>query len=91
MADQGRSDFHVVFTMSPCALGLKQLLISAISNHTALLLSVRALGSYLKLICEYELHILPNKKVSTAEDHGKNCIKVKPLLVRHLLRNRLFH
>ena len=28
MADQLRSDFHVVFTMNLCALGLKQLLIS---------------------------------------------------------------
>ena len=28
MADHGRSDFYVVFMMSLCALGLKQLLIS---------------------------------------------------------------
>ena len=28
VTDQGRSDFYVVFTMSLCALGLKQLLIS---------------------------------------------------------------
>ena len=33
----------------------------AISNHTALILDVHALRSYLKLICEYELHSLPNK------------------------------
>ena len=44
----------------------------------------------MKLICEYELHSLPNKKVSGAKDHGKNYIKVRPPLVRHLLRNRLF-
>ena len=62
----------------------------AISNHTALILVVHALRSYLKLICEYELHSLPNKKVSGAKDHGKNYIKVRPLLVRHLLRNCLF-
>ena len=31
MADQGRSDFCVVFTMSLCALELKQLLISWLS------------------------------------------------------------
>ena len=61
----------------------------AISNHTALILGVRALRSYLKLICEYELHSLPNKKVSAPKDHGKNYIKVTPPLVRHLLRNRL--
>ena len=43
----------------------------AISNHTALKLDGQALRSYLSLICEYELYILPNKKVSTAKDHGK--------------------
>ena len=36
----------------------------AISNYTALILAVHALRSYLKLICEYELHSLPNEKVS---------------------------
>ena len=36
----------------------------------ALILGVYALRSYLKLICEYELHSLPNKKVSGAMDHG---------------------
>ena len=35
----------------------------AISNHTALKLDVQALRSYLSLICEYELYILPNKKL----------------------------
>ena len=52
----------------------------------AFILGVRALRSYLKLICEYELHSLPNKKVSGAKDHCKNYIKVSPPLVRHLLR-----
>ena len=61
----------------------------AISNHTALILRVHALRSYLKLICGYELHSLLNKKVSGAKDHGKKYIKVRPPLVRHLLRNRL--
>ena len=36
----------------------------AISNHMALILGVHALRSYLKLICEYELHSLPIKKLS---------------------------
>ena len=36
---------------------------------------MHALRSYLKLNCEYELHSLPNKKVSGAKDHGKNYIK----------------
>ena len=43
----------------------------AISNHTALILGALALRSYLQLIYEYELHSLPNKKVSGAKDHGK--------------------
>ena len=64
----------------------------AISNHTALKLNAEALRSYLSLICEYELHILPNKKVSsTAKDHGKNYMKDRPPLVRHLLRNCIFY
>ena len=37
------------------------------------------------LICENELYILPNKKVSAAEDHGKNYMRDRPPLVRHLL------
>ena len=55
----------------------------------ALKLDVQALRSYLSLICEHELYILPNKKVSTAKDHGKNYMKDRPPLVRHFLRNRL--
>ena len=65
----------------------------AISNHTAFILGTYALRGYLRLICEYKIHILPNNKVSSAKDpgknHGKICIKVGPLLVHHLLRNRL--
>ena len=52
------------------------------------MLGVHALRSYLKLICEYEPHSLPNKKVGVAKGHHKNCIKLRPTLVRHLLRNR---
>ena len=80
MADQGRSDFYVVFTLYKSlrtwirAIGNK----FAISNHTALISGVHALKSYLKLICEYELYILPNKKLSPAKDHSKNYIKVRP-------------
>ena len=65
MEDQRRSDFYVVFTMSLCALGLKQLLISLLFQIiTALILGVHALRSHLQLVCEYELHSLPNKKVT---------------------------
>ena len=60
----------------------------SISNHTALILGVHPLRSYLKLICEYELYSLPNKKVSGAKDHGKNYIK--PPLVSHFLCNCVF-
>ena len=72
MADQRRSDFYVVFTMSLCALGIKTIVNKfAISNDTDLILGVHALRSYLKLICEYDFHSLPNKNVSGAKDHDK--------------------
>ena len=29
------------------------------------------------LVCQYEFQSLPNKKVSSAKDHGKNYIKVR--------------
>ena len=83
MADQGRSDFHVVRTWIKTIVNK-----FAISNHMALILDVYALRSYLKLICEYELHSLPSKKVSGTNDDGKNCNKVRQSLVRCLLHNR---
>ena len=86
MADQGWSVLHVVFTISLCAFELNGNKF-AISNHAALKLDVQALRSYLSLICEYELYILPNKKISTTKDHGKNYMKDRPSLVRHLLGN----
>ena len=52
-------------------------------------LVIQALRFYLKLICEYELHISPNTKVNTAKDHGDDYMKVRPPFVHHLLRNRL--
>ena len=73
MTDQGRYDFHVVFTMSICALELETDAIKfAISSHAALKLGIQVLRSYLKLIYEYELPILPNTNVGSAKDHGKN-------------------
>ena len=85
MANQGRSGFYVVFGHEFLRTLIKTIVNKfAISNHTALILNVHALGSYLKLICEYELPSLPNKKVSAAKDHGKNHVKVRPPLVRHL-------
>ena len=38
------------------------------------------------IIYGYKLHSLLNKKVIGEKDHGKNYIKVRPPLVRHLLR-----
>ena len=38
----------------------------------ALKLDMLCPRSYSKLLCEYEFDILPNKKVGTAKDHGKN-------------------
>ena len=88
MADQRRSDSYVVFTTSFLRTWIKTIVNKfVVSNHTALILGVHTLRSYLKLICEDELHSLPNKKVSGAKDHGKNYIKVRPPLVRYLLRN----
>ena len=61
----------------------------AISNYTALILAVHALRSYSKLIVNMGF-IFYQIEVTGAKDHGKNYIKVRPPLVRHLLRNRLF-
>ena len=49
----------------------------AISSRTALKLPIRALRSYLKLTCEYELHISSNTKVNAAKDHGENYMKIR--------------
>ena len=68
------ADFCVVFTMSLCALESKKTLIS----YTALKLATQSLRSYLKVTCEYEFHILPNTKVSTAKDYGEKYMKVRP-------------
>ena len=90
MADKGRSDFYVVFTMSVCALGVKQLLICLLFQIIRLRYHVCMLSeANLKLIYECELHSLPNKTASGAKDHGKNYIKIRPPLVRYLLRNRV--
>ena len=56
----------------------------AISNYTALKLDVQDSEKLFEPICEYELYILPNKKVSTTKNHGKNYMKGRPPLVRHL-------
>ena len=51
----------------------------------------------LSLYCQFETNVMSNRKVielllqfKSAKAHGKNYIKVKPHLARHLLRNCLF-
>ena len=51
----------------------------------------------LSLYPQFEINFMSNRKVielplqlKSAKAHGKNYIKVKPHLVRHLLRNCLF-
>ena len=52
-------------------------------------ISFQAVRNYLKLTCEYKLHIVSDTKVGAVKDHCENYMKVKPLLVSHLLRNPL--
>ena len=57
------------FTMSLWTLELKQTVNkSAISGHTALKLGEQSPKSYLKITCEFQLHILPNEEVCAAKD-----------------------
>ena len=51
----------------------------------------------LSLCSQFETNLMSNRKVielvlnlNSAKAHGKNYIKVKPHLVHHLLRSRLF-
>ena len=61
-----------------------------VSDRTVLKLVTLALRICLKLSCEYELHTFSNTKVTVAKNHGENNMKVRLLLVRHLLRDSLF-
>ena len=52
----------------------------------------------LSLYPQFETNLMSNRKViklllqlKSGKAHGKNCIKVRPLLVRHLLRDHLFN
>ena len=65
MADKRRSDFYVVFYYESLRTWIKTTVNKfAISNHTILISGLHVFRSCLKLICEYELDSLPNKKVS---------------------------
>ena len=50
-----------------------------ISSHIAFKLDKQTMRSYSKLTCEYEFHILTNKKVSAAKDQGKSYMKVRSI------------
>ena len=79
MGDQGRSELLCSFYHEPLPTSVKTNINKfGTSSHTAFKLDKKALRSYLKLTCEYELHILPNTKVSAAKDHGENYMKARP-------------
>ena len=62
-----RADFWLqIFGFKRSLLSLLKTIVNkfAISSHTTLILGVHALRSYLKLICDHELHSLPNKTVA---------------------------
>ena len=53
-------------------------------NCTSLKSITETYESNLKVTMEFEFHILPNKKIGIAKDHGKNYIAARPPMVRHL-------
>ena len=58
MADKGRSNAYIAFTVSLCAFELKRNVDQfAISSYTTLKLGMQTLRSYLKIMYEYEFHI----------------------------------
>ena len=59
----------------------------AISSLTAFKLGKYAL---IKVTCEFQLHILPNRKVSAAKDHGQNYIKFRPPLALLKFRCKVY-
>ena len=68
MADKGRFSFY----HEPLRIWIKTDIHKfAISSHMALKLGIQTLRSYFKIIYVYDFHILPNRKVGAAKDHGK--------------------
>ena len=63
MAVQERSDFNVIFTMSLCALGLKQLLIVCYFKSYGLDIKCVCSQKLFEANCEYTFHNPPNKKL----------------------------
>ena len=90
MADQGRSDIYIVLTKILCGLNF------CVWEVTKPKFTGYVRKALMILCPHFETNLISNRMVielllqlESAKDHGKNYIKVKPLLVCHLLRNRL--
>ena len=90
MADQRWSDILVVFTKILCGRNF------CVRYVTKLKLTGQLQMASLSLYPQFETNLMSNRKVielvlqlKSAKAQCKNYIKVKPHLVRHLLRNRL--
>ena len=91
MADQGRSDIFVVFTNILCGRNF------CVWYVTELKFTGQLQMASLSFCSQFEINVMSNFKVielllqlKSAKAYGINYIKVKPHLLRHLLRNRLF-
>ena len=87
-ADHERPDLFCSFYHDPLRAQITMNINNfAITSHMTFKSNNEALRNYLEPTCQYERsHTLPNRKITFVEDHGKNYIKVRLLLVRH--RNR---
>ena len=90
MADQRWSDIYVVLPRSFAVV------IFMFGKLQKLKFTGQLQMASLSLYPQFETNLMSNRKVielllqlKSAKAHGKNYIKIKPLLVRHLLRNRL--
>ena len=90
MADQRWSDIYLVFTKILCG---RNFCISLVTN---LKVTAKLPMASLSLCPQFETNLMTNRKaielllqIKSAKAHGKNHIKVKPLPVRHLLRDRV--
>ena len=91
MADQRWSDIYEVFTKIFCGRNFCVWLVTKLKFTGQLQMDS------LSLYRQFETNLMSNRKVielplqlKSAKARGKNYIKVKPHLIRHLLRNRLF-
>ena len=91
MVDQRWSDIYLVFTKILCGRNFYVWLSYKANIHRT------SSNGFTSLYPQFESNLMSNRKVielllqlKSAKAHGKNYIKVKPHLVHHLLRNRLF-